>query len=115
MPGVSENGLYVVHSRDLASRTYNSSNNPEALLERLLKDGEDIQERFIDVLERDGSITASELGQSTTLSTDDLKPITLQLLIRDGMASPGHWQQIETARQLLLSRHGVQLEVVVIP
>ena len=112
---ISDTELIVVNSRDLGSRTYNSETNPTALLDRLLKDGEQIQTRFLDVLERDGSITASELGQSTTINADELKPITMQLVIRDGIASASHWQQIETARQILMARHGVELEVVVIP
>jgi len=112
---VDEKSLYVVNSRDLGNRTFNSPTRPNALLDQLLKDGEDIQTRFLDVLQTQGSITASELGQSTTVSADDVRPVTLQLIIRDGMASPSHWQQIATAREELQRSYGVTLEVVIIP
>lgn len=112
---IDDSGLYVVKSRDLGNRTFNSTTNPDALLDQLLSDGEEIQTRFIDVLDAEGSITAGELGQSTTINSSDIRPVTLQLIIRDGMASPAHWQQIETAREQLMSLYGVSLEVIVIP
>ena len=110
-----DNALYVVHSRDLGNRTFNSTTRPNALLDQLLKDGEQIQTRFIDVVLQDGSVTASELGNSTTISDDQLRPVTLQLVIRDGMASASHWQQIVEAREILGARYGITLEVVLIP
>lgn len=107
--------LYVVHSRDLGNRTFNSPSRPNALLDQLLADGEEIQTRFIDVINNEGSISAEEMGQSTTITSDQMRPVTLQLVIRDGIASADHWRQIETARVQLQARHGITLEVVVIP
>ena len=112
---IDNDRLYVVNSRDLASATFNSATNPTALLDQLLEDGEEIQTRFVDVLLAEGSITASELGNTTTMNADDLRPITLQLVIRDGMATPGHWQQIAAAREQLQAQYGITLEVIVIP
>ena len=112
---ISESALYVVNSRDLGSRTFNSSSNPEALFDQLLEDGETIQTRFLDVLQAQGSISASELGQSTTITLDELRPVTLQLVIRDGLASTSHWDQIARAREQLFEQHGIVLEVLVIP
>ena len=110
-----DNTLYVVHSRDLGNRTFNSPTRPNALLDQLLEDGEQIQTRFIDVVLQEGSVTASELGNSTTISDNQLRPVTLQLIIRDGMASASHWQQIAQAGETLQARYGITLEVVVIP
>ena len=110
-----DNALYVVHSRDLGNRTFNSPNRPNALLDQLLEDGEQIQTRFTDVVMQEGSVTASELGNSTTISDDQLRPVTLQLIIRDGIASTSHWQQIAQADKTLQARYGITLEVVVIP
>ena len=112
---ITDNALYVVHSRDLGSLTFNSPNQADALFNQLLEDGEEIQTRFIDVLQSDGSITASELGNSTTINRDQLRPIVMQLVIRDGIASASHWQQIENARQVLQDRYNITLEIVVIP
>ena len=112
---IGDNALYVVHSRDLGNRTYNSPTQPDALLDQLLKDGEDIQTRFLDVLSRDGSLTASELGSSTTIDANQIKPITLQLIVRDGIPSVSHWRQISDARKILQERHNITLEVIVIP
>lgn len=112
---VDASTLYVVHSRDLGNRTFNSASRPNALFNQLMNDGEDIQTRFLDVLEEQGSISASELGQTTTLHAEQLRPVTLQLVIRDGIASAEHWTQIALAREQLMQRHGVILEVVIIP
>ena len=112
---IAEDTFYVVQSRDLASPSFNSTSNVDALLDQLLEDGQDIQDRFVDALESDGSIQASELGESTTITLEQIRPITLQLVIRDGIASPSHWQQIREAENLLQERYGIQLEVVVIP
>lgn len=112
---IGDNALYVVHSRDLGSSTFNSPNQPDALLEQLLRDGQDIQTRFVDMVTINGSISATELGNSTTITSDQLKPIVMQLVIRDGLASVSHWRQIESARQALQVRYGITLEVVVIP
>ena len=112
---IDDNALYVVTSRDLGNRTFNSPTRPDALLDQLLQDGEDIQTRFLDVLESEGSISASELGQTTTISADDVRPVVLQLVIRDGIASAAHWQQIAIAREELQRRYGITLEVVIIP
>ena len=110
-----DNVLYVVNSRDLGNRTFNSSTRPNALLDQLLEDGEQVQTRFIDVISQEGSVTASELGNSTTISDEQLRPVTLQLVIRDGIASASHWRQIAEARETLQALYGITLEVVVIP
>ena len=107
--------LYVVHSRDLGSLSYDPNLQPDALLNSLLADGEDIQQNFLNPINEHGYISAHELGQSTTIFADDVGSITLQLVIRDGIASPDHWRQIEQARAELLRRYGLVLEVVVIP
>lgn len=112
---IDDSTLYVVHSRDLGNRTFNSPARPDALLDQLLKDGEEIQTRVIDVLHEEGNITATELGKTTTITEDQLRPVTLQLVIRDGIASADHWRQIEIARERLMRLYGITLEVVVIP
>lgn len=107
--------LYVVHSRDLGSQSYDPALHPDALLNSLLTDGEEIQQNFLDPINEHGHISAHELGQSTTIFADEVGSITLQLVIRDGIASPDHWRQIELARAELLRRYGIVLEVVIIP
>lgn len=112
---IDDSTLYVIHSRDLGNRTFNSPSRPNALFDQLMDDGEDIQTRFVDVLLEQGSISASERGQTTTITVDQLRPITLQLVIRDGMASADHWAQIELAQEQLMRLYGITLEVVIIP
>ncbi|MFK7892220.1 MAG: hypothetical protein AB8B63_15490 [Granulosicoccus sp.] len=107
--------MYVVHSRDLGSSSYNSAANPEALLDALLAEGREIRQNFLEPLTQHGQISASELGQQTTIHADDVDSITLQMIIRDGIASPDHWLQIETAREQLLYEYGIELQIIVIP
>lgn len=107
--------MVVVNSRDLASPTFNDPDNPDALLTRLLNDGKDIKRKFTELLAANGQVSVTELGQTTTINDGDVGSITLQVIIRDGMASSSHWQQMQQARDELLARCGVELQIVVIP
>lgn len=106
----------VVRSRDLANPSFNDEETPNALFYRLMRDGREIQDRFLTPMEVNGYVTAEEQGVSTTLEAGlDPHNMILQLVIRHQIASPSHWQQIARARELLLQRHDIQLEVVIIP
>ncbi len=107
--------LIVVRSRDLGSPSFNAPAQPNALLHRLLRDGRDIQHFFLDPLAAQGFISSSELGNSTRIESHPDQTLTLQLLIRQHMASPSHWRQIEQARRQLHATHGIRLKVVIIP
>ena len=81
-----------------------------------MRDGKEIQDRFLTPMAEDGFVTAEEDGVTTTLEAmQAVQNLTLQLVIRDQIASPSHWQQIARARELLLERYDVRLEVVIIP
>ncbi len=112
---VNGDELFVVHSRDLGSDTYDPVQHPDALLDALLEDGREVDENFIQPINEQGQLSASELGQSTTIRAEDVGSITLQLIIRDGMASADHWRQIREAQDQLQQQYGVTLEVVIIP
>ncbi|MFK8078034.1 MAG: hypothetical protein AB8B84_15715 [Granulosicoccus sp.] len=113
---IDGNNLIVVRSRDIANPSFNDPENPNALLYRLLRDGREIQTRFITPLTENGQVSTTEEGQTTTIQLGANPPnITLQLVIRHHIASPAHWAQIARARAELLSKYGVVLEVVIIP
>lgn len=112
---IDGNELVVVRSRDLASPSFNNPEDPEALHDRLLRDGAEIQSRFLEELQRDGAVTRTEEGRTTHIVQDPSRSISLHVLIRQNMASPEHWRQIEQARVELLQRYGIRLQVVIIP
>jgi len=107
--------MIVVKSRDLGSPTFNNVHNPNALLQQLLRDGKDIKRKFQEKLSSEGSISVTENAQTTVITAADVKSITLQVVVRDGIASHSHWQQLAQARDVLLARCGIELQIVVIP
>lgn len=107
--------LIVVRSRDLASPSFNDPDSPEALYQRLLRDGAQIQSGFLEPLQRDGVVTRTEQGRTTHIVQNPAQHLSLHVLIRQDMASPQHWRQIEQARTELLARYGIRLQVVIIP
>ena len=105
--------LRVVRSRDLSLPTYDA--REDGLLERLLRDGEEIEQRLLDPLERAGRLELRELGRTTTLLHDPDRPVVLELIVRHGLASPDQIRQVARARALLAERHGIVLRVIEIP
>ena len=112
---INGNELIVIRSRDLASPSFNDASNPNALLYRLLRDGQAIQSDLLDPLEHTGAITWAEQGQETHLQWHADQIVTLHLIIRHQFATQSHWQQISEARDTLLTRYGIKLEVVLVP
>jgi hypothetical protein len=113
---VNTNEWIVIRSRDLANPSFNDEETPNALLYRLMRDGQEIQDRFLTPMEENGFVTAEEQGVTTTLETGiEPQQLVLQLVIRHQIASPSHWQQIARARELLTQRYDIRLEVVIIP
>jgi len=113
---IGDERLVVLRSRDLASPSFNNPAVPNALLHRLMRDGKDIQDNFLTPMNQHGQVTATENGISTTIYSRQVdNNVVLNIVIRDGIASPAHWQQIATAREQLLEKYGVTLEVVIIP
>ncbi|NND89213.1 MAG: hypothetical protein HKN42_00015 [Granulosicoccus sp.] len=107
--------LVVVRSRDLASSSFNDPASPQALYQRLLRDARQVHSGFLEPLATDGFVSASELGRVTRITHAAGQSVSLHLLIRHGMASTGHWQQIVQARTELAERYGIRLQVVIIP
>lgn len=113
---INGNQWIAVRSRDLASPSFNDADTPNALFYRLMRDGREIQDRFLSPLEENGFVTAEEDGVTTTLEAGvDPQNLVLQLVIRHQIASTAHWQQITRARELLAQRYNIELEVVIIP
>ncbi len=112
---IQGNEMIVVRSRDLASPGFNNPEAPDALHERLLRDGAQIQSRFLDPLNRDGVVSRTEQGRTTHIVQDPAQTVSLHVIIRQDMASPEHWRQIEQARTDLLQQYGIQLQIVIIP
>lgn len=112
---INGNELIVVRSRDVASPSFNNPDSPDALYDRLMRDGRQIQRRALDRLESEGVLSGSANGRTTLITHSEQQSVTLHVLIRQGMASAAHWQQIENARAALALRYGIQLQVVIIP
>ena len=108
--------ITVVRSRDLASATYADA-FPDALFDRLLRDGDDIERLLLDPLAERGAVAASAPDRERGVRRIEAGPgraVVLELVVRHGMASPGHVAQIERAREAL-GRRGIELRVVEIP
>lgn len=113
---VNHDEWIAVRSRDLASPSFNDEQTPNALFYRLMRDGQEIQDRFLTPLAEDGFISVEEDGVTTRLEAgSESQSVVLQLVIRHQIASPSHWQQIDRARELLQQRYKIDLEVVIIP
>jgi hypothetical protein len=106
--------LVVIRSRDLASASLNDPQEPEALFDSLMQDARLITTRFIGPLRNSGVLSVTEGGRTTQIM-DEGQQIVMHLLVRQHMASPAHWAQIEAARLRLSRDYGFRLQVVMIP
>ncbi len=105
----------VVKSRDLTNATYNNPANPDAIYNRLIRDGSEIENKLLLPMDENGSISVTEHGTSTTLYPNDVNAIVLELVIQAGMVSTVQFASIERARSDLLKRWGIVLRVIEIP
>jgi len=108
--------LIAVRSRDLTSSSFNDPSNPNALLYRINRDAREMHDSFIQPLAENGFVSTTENGITTTIHNDgEDQHLVLQLLIRDNIASPSHWEQIALARENLARNYQITLEVILIP
>lgn len=109
--------LRVVRSRDLALPSYNGSRpaSGASLFDRLIRDGEDVHRYFLDPLARDGQLSVTEQGRTTSLSSGSNRPLVLEMVVRHGMASSAQIEQILRARIALRERFDIELRVIEIP
>ncbi len=112
---IAEDRLVLSVSRDLASASFDPATNPDALLEAILDDAEHWRKYIAEPLSRGESVTASELGASTTLEAIGNRTVELHLVIRHGMALPGQVVQMATAGERLAADYGIVLKVIEIP
>lgn len=107
--------LIAVRSRDLSSPSFNNPQDPLALYDRLLRDGSEIESRFLEPLRENGFISHTEQGRTTTIQDNPAQSMSLHVLVQQGMTSLSHWQQIDRARAELQQRYGISLEIVLLP
>ena len=111
-----DNGVArVVKTRDLASDSFNNPNNENALFDQIMNDAKDINERFFNILESEGSISATSNGKTTKIVMGNVKEIFLDIVVQTGMASASHTSQIKRAKDEILRRWGYRLQLVEIP
>lgn len=106
--------IRVVRSRDLSSPTL-SSEQGEPLFDRLMRDGREIQQKFVDPLVDQGTLSVEENGRTTSISRQEVDRIILEVIVRYDLATPSQIAQIEKAREELLDEYGVELQVIEIP
>ena len=114
---VGTDELVVVRSRDLASPTYDDPVR-DALFDRLMRDGRDVERLLLGPLREDGHVEAGAPDGVPGIRRIEATPgrsVVLELVVRRGMASPSQVRQIERARTELAARHGIELRVVEIP
>ena len=114
---VTADELVVVRSRDLASPTYDDPTR-DALYERLMRDGRDVERLLLAPLSEDGHVAApapAGVGGIRRIETTPARTVVLELVVRHGMASASQVAQIERARVELARRYGIELRVVEIP
>ena len=105
----------VIKSRDLTSPFYNDPDDPDALYEMLMDDGQAIEAQLLAPLSETGYLEVSENGQTTRLTRDDAGNVVLEVVIQYGMATPAHREQIERAAAELQALYGIELRVIEIP
>jgi len=111
-----DNGVArVVKTRDLASDSFNNPNNENALFDQIMNDAKDINERFVNILESEDSISATSNGKTTKIVVGDVKEIFLDIVVQTGMASASHTSQIKRAKDEVLRRWGYRLQLIEIP
>lgn len=103
----------VSKSRDLSTASY-STNRP-VLYQTLLRDAAIIHERFIAPLRQNGQVSATERGVTTTITDNDVTKVVYELTVRRGTATDFQILQLQRARQELLSRYAITLQIVEIP
>lgn len=114
---VGPDELVVVRSRDLASPSYADAGR-DALHERLMRDGREVEALLIAPLASDGAVAVTaERGDTGVARVQALpgRTVVLELVVRHGIASPAQILQIERARIELARRHRITLRVVEIP
>ena len=105
----------VIRSRDLTSASYNNPDNADALYQRLLRDGSEINQLLLQPLMEQETIMVTEQGDSTSLTQADVQVVVLELVIQAGMASAEHIAQMQRAAQELAARWGIVLRIIEIP
>jgi len=111
---IGENQLHVAHSRDLTSDTY-SLRNENPLYDSLMQDGAEIMSVFLNPLQDAGFLSVNELGENTTIRSDQFDSVVLNLVIRFDIASSHQIAQIQRARRDLFELYGIYLRVIEIP
>jgi len=112
---IDGNVAIAVHSKDLNSKTYSSPNYPNGLYKSIVVDGKNAHEKFLEPLQEKGTVSATEKGNTTTINNNEIDSLTMELMIRAGVATPDQINQINRARLELLKRWKIKLVVVEIP
>lgn len=105
----------VIRSRDLTSASYNNPDDADALYQRLLRDGSEINQLLLQPLMEQETIMVTEQGDSTSITQADVQVVVLELVIQAGMASAEHIAQMQRAAQELAARWNIILRIIEIP
>ena len=111
----STGDLRVVKTRDLTANSFQASSVSETLYKQIISDAEDIQDRFLNVLDNEGTISATANGSTTNISRSDVGSITLDIIIQAGIASVQHATQIKRAKQEVKQKWGFDIRIIEIP
>ncbi len=102
-------------SRDLSVDSYSGDTGAQTLYNRLMQEAAMISERFLQPLNENGFITASDSVQTTTINRNQIDNVRFELIIQQGMVNPEQLSQIELAGVEMLAQYGIQLNVITIP
>jgi len=86
-----------------------------ALYEQIIKDAAETNERLNLFTDNGQLLATSSTGQSTTLSRNDVKAVSIDIVIQTGLATSAHAKQIRKAAIELKRRWGYSLQLIEIP
>lgn len=109
---INEGIATIVKSHDLRSA---SLAEPQALLTLLLTEAEDAHTRFIQPLEQHGRVTSSDGGLNTTITADQVRRTTMEIIVKAGTASDAQIRQLQQATITVKLKFGIDIEIVEIP
>ena len=100
-------------SRDLRASSYTA--NDLALYDRLMREAQLISERFIEPLDLNGEVVATDGNQATRITRSAIEAVRFELIIQSASATSHQQIQIQRAALEMRALYGLDFRVIEIP
>lgn len=112
---IASGHAHVVKSKDLAAKIYQGNAELSPLYKSIIMDAEEVNQRIVNALDNNKTITATAYGESTSLQPGDITALTLHVVIQTSIATESQIEQIKLAENELNKQWGFKLRVIEIP